>query len=155
VIESKRILAVDPGGATGFAFWEGSPLRIENELLMQWQELDDDGLTTARTVEQEINKGLDILVCESFSLNAGTMKKSTAGSLQTIQTIGMLRWLAFVHAVPFVLQTPAAAASFSSDDKLRRLGWWKVGEEHARSATRHLILYLAQQGLIDVKRLMP
>jgi hypothetical protein len=143
-----RVLAVDPGGATGLALWEKTP---GGESIQQWQIDSQMGLLA--TVEAELARGLDVLVCESFQLSRSS-KKSTAGSLQTIETIGALRWLAHKESRLFVLQSPSDAKTFVTDDKVNALNWWKVGEEHARSATRHLILYLTKSRLIDPERLI-
>lgn len=100
--------------------------------------------------------GLDVLVCEGFTINMGTAKKSTAGSLETIELLGTLRWLAHMAEVPFVVQMPSDASNFDAKGgKLKRLGWWTRGSDHARSATKHLVLYLVNEGLIDPKRLLP
>lgn len=42
----------------------------------------------------------------------------------------------------FKLQTPAEAKAFVSNEKLKRVGWYTVGMDHGRDATRHLLLWL-------------
>ena len=34
--------------------------------------------------------------------------------------------------------------TFATDDKLRRLGWYKPGKGHANDAARHLLLWFAK-----------
>lgn len=156
MVEMTRVLAVDPGGTSGLVYWEGRGAAPGSpETVTPYQVSDSmHGIATARAVELEIAKGLDVLVCESFTINAGTARKTQDGSLQTIETIGMLRWLTDRAGVPFVLQRPGDAINFTSDAKLMQLGWWWKGQEHARSATRHLVLYLASKRLIDLDRLV-
>jgi hypothetical protein len=81
-----------------------------------------------------------------------TLKKSR----QTWSTegIGALRYLTKVFDAEFVLQTPAAAKSFSTNDKLKKIGWYKPGKGHANDAARHLLLYGVGNGLVDVRQFM-
>jgi hypothetical protein len=144
-----RILAIDPGGTTGLALWTSNK---GGESIQQWEIADP--LNVLYTVRDESSAlGLDALVCERFDLGPRTQAKSTAGSAQTIELIGALRWLAAEDGCPFILQAPVDAVQFVTDEKLRNLGWWCVGKEHARSATRHLVLYLATQKIITLSRL--
>lgn len=151
-----KVMAVDPGVTTGIAVWESKWPGWRAESFSARQV--DEQLAAAEIVRSWVDPPgpprLDVLVCESFRLSAGTVKKSQAGSLVTIELIGMLRWLAHRANVPFVLQSPADAEAFSTNDKLNLLGWWTPGLEHARSATRHLVLYLVRTGCIDTQRVI-
>lgn len=147
------ILAVDPGGTTGFATWDYDETRVPEEQFAAWD--DPDRFNAIETVRERIVTGVEIVVCESFQLSMNTLKKSTAGSLETIEMIGALRWVCHKRGVEFVTQKPSDAAGFSTPEKLKAIGWWTPGSDHARSATKHLILYLAANRLIDPSRLIP
>lgn len=140
------VIAVDPGGTTGLATYELTP---GGESLEQWQVQDQfEVLDTVRNLLALRSDA--VLVCEDFNIG-GTRDRS---SNKTIELIGGLRLIARDFGAAFVLQSPSEAKSFVTDAKLRRVGWWKVGLEHSRSATRHLLLYLAKNKLIDLQRLV-
>ena len=42
---------------------------------------------------------------------------------------------------------------FATDAKLRALGMWTKGVDHPRDATRHLILFLCTERIIDLVKL--
>ena len=153
LLRPARVVAVDPGGTTGLASWT----RYEDgrEDVEGWEEMTwADTMRWVHTV-MSYRVALDALVVEDFFLGNSTAKKSTKGPKQTIELIGMLRYLAFTKGVPFILQAPADSRSFSTPDKLKRLGWWEPGSDHVQSATKHLLLYLVRSHLIDAERLLP
>jgi hypothetical protein len=140
-----RILAVDPGGNTGLARWADG----------NWEAWFEDAQTAASQVHAELVAGLDALVFESFRISAQTAKKTQTGSLEAIELIGIGRYLARQYGTRFVLQSPAEAKIFATDEKLKALGMWTKGVDHPRDATRHLLLFLAKERLFDVKKLIP
>lgn len=135
-----RVFAVDPGGSTGFAEWRDGKFRA-------WAEPWEDACAT---VHRELATDVDRCVCESFHISKRTAEKSTAGSLQTIELIGVTRYMARVYEVPFTTQSPSEAKMFATDAKLRALGMWTKGVDHPRDATRHLVLFLCNRRLIDL-----
>lgn len=144
-----KVLAVDPGGATGMAYWQDGPPEEFSACTVA------EPMRVLEMVRKYIlEEKIDVLVCETFTISAGTAKKSREGSNTAIELIGAMRWLAYKGETPFVLQKPGDASGFCTDAKLRNLGWWTKGPDHARSATRHLVLYLASSGAIDLARLI-
>lgn len=137
----RFVLAVDPGGLTGWA-WHATEF---DSIPASGQ---DEPMAFLRRVENAlIPNGRDTLVvCEKFSISEGTVRKSREGALLTIRTIGALEWLCHKHGAEFDLtQTPADAKALVTNDRLRALGWWKVGEDHSRDALRHLALRLVKE----------
>jgi hypothetical protein len=134
-----NILAVDPGKRTGLATWSNG----------HFEAWDVDGwpdavnyITTA--VPHEFGSGIDLLVCESIVITAQTAKKSQ-DVLTSVEQIGVCRYVSMKHGVEFQLQSPGEAKSFGTDAKLRAMSMWTEGSDHARDATRHLILALARR----------
>jgi len=139
------IFAIDPGGTTGLATYsrenglrvmQGPPYEI-----IEWVEAN------VRTA--------DLVVCESFTIGQGTLKKSREGSNTAIETIGVIRWLAYRAGVGFRLQSPAEAKGFSTNFKLRAVGWYDGIPEHARDAARHLLLACVREGLVPAESVIP
>ena len=89
----------------------------------------------------------DVIVCEDFRITMQTAKKSAQPD--ALKIIGALDYLAFRDGAKFVLQTPADAKRFATDDRLRKAGLWTPGRRHANDAARHLFLYLCKKGLLN------
>lgn len=134
------VIAFDPGGTTGWARRTGTGLFVSGQ--GDWYSVLH---TTHETLQMEATP---IIVCEDFIFTNQTLKKTR----QTYSTegIGVLRYLAQRYGREFVLQTPAAAKTFSTDAKLKRIGWHVPGQNHANDAARHLLLYAASNGLVAV-----
>ena len=88
-----------------------------------------------------------LVVCESFIPRPG----AKTWQPDAIETIGVLRHLCRWHRHRFELQAPADAKRFSTDAKLKRLGWYQPTEGgHANDAIRHLLLALVKHNGIDL-----
>jgi hypothetical protein len=85
---------------------------------------------------------------ERFILTSVSARRP--GSVEAIQAWGVARAMAHLHgAGEFVDdQTSAMAKSFSTDDRLRALGWYTPGAPHANDAARHLLLWLVRRELL-------
>lgn len=141
-----RVLAVDPGLRSGWALW------CPDALDPPWEARVYDPMPLLAFTEQELDHGLNLVVCEAYRITAATAQKSQQH--WSLELIGALRWLAYKAGVEFVLQTPAEAKSFVPDQRLRDLGMWTPGkEDHARDATRHLVLALAKRRELAVSPL--
>jgi hypothetical protein len=142
-----NVLAVDPGRTTGFALCSADVGEIFH--FNAWQE--PDWVSAVWEVEQR-RAWTQLVVCESFVISPQTVRKSQ----QTIslELIGAMRYLCARTNTEFKLQTPADAKRLGTDARLKALGWWTPGQDHARDATRHLLLALVTRGLIDPARLL-
>lgn len=137
-------MAVDPGGITGYVIWTDGE-RVENEL-----KANEFVQFIADLVEQ--NK-IDCIVCERFIVTSQTGKFSQAN--WSLEQIGVLKFLSARFHISFVLQNVSDAKRFASDERLNSVGWTKPkGAGHARDAQRHLLLYLVNQKLLDLKLLI-
>lgn len=142
-----RILAVDPGNMTGMAFLGGFEALTPNEP-KTWEL---PALEATQLCDAILDDYIEILVvCESFIPRPG------AGTFQpdAMYTIGALRYLALKHRAGFELQSPADAKKFSTDKKLKSLGWHTpTPDGHANDALRHLLLGMVRHSKIDLGRL--
>lgn len=138
-----RILAVDPGNVTGLAFLDtqlGEP--------SAWE---DAALESVAWIEHHLDT-LDVVVCESFIPRPGAYSWQP----EALYTIGAIRYLCSRESVEFVLQSPADAKKFSSNEKLKRVGWYTPTRGgHANDAQRHLLLIAVKRGLVSPARLLP
>jgi len=149
---TNYILAVDPGKATGIALFllvDG----VEPELVHS-VEVDFAGYApTIRSILDE-HKSVHI-VCERFTINAQTAKKSQAP--YSLEKIGVLKqiMLDFGYALDDLhLQSPADAKAMFDNSKLKKLEYWhRGGEGHALDAIRHGLLYMVKLGWSPLNKL--
>ncbi len=136
-------IAVDPGSATGLAEWNPATRALQTFDLPAMQAVD--------WINGELwAGGVELVVCEAFTITQKTLEFSRGGSNDAIEVIGAARWLARQYRVTFELQQPAEAKGFSSNEKLKRAGFvTPASPDHRRSAARHLLLGLVRHQVID------
>lgn len=124
------ILSVDPGKSTGWACHTTLDLPASGEVTGRYAFED------WFEVEMQFDDPAAI-VCEDY------VDDSTAKSRQVdaLRIIGYLDGRCHALGIPFVLQ-PRTAQRWSSPAKLKALGWWAVGQDHGRSALKHLLYWL-------------
>ena len=143
---------VDPGLTSGCALFHRSD---DNELTLLWSD-ELDWIHTTRKADQVLREygGEDVqIVLERFTITAATAKNSQ--QQWSIEIIGMLRLLALAHgAGEIALQSPADAKRFSTNPRLKALGFWHVGGGgHALDAIRHGVLWFTRHGWSDSRLL--
>lgn len=147
-----RVFCIDPGPHVGASYWTDTVIDAgqsgysPGEGFKAWEWTPEQFYTDAESWVL----AADVTVCEDFSIGGARSKEANV----TIEMIGILRYLAHKHGKKFVTQRPGAY-KFAGSDKLKRLGWYTPGSDHVRSATGHLVLYLAENNLIDRARLLP
>lgn len=144
---TRHILAVDPGKATGLALFRriGSN---EPELLMSSEADFTDYVSAIRSVFAE-HPNVEV-ICEKFTINVQTAKKSQAPF--SLECIGALKVVMIDNGLDpesLKYQLPANAMSMFPNQKLKTLEYWhRGGEGHALDAIRHGLLYLVTSGWV-------
>ena len=133
------ILAVDPGGTTGWASL--TPDGFE-------AGFDADWLHFCQMVSDHPP---DICVVEKFTITTQTAKLTRC--YDPLYIIGTLLFFAKRDGFRIVFQTPSEAKTFSTNEKLKRINWYTTND-HARDAARHLLLYAVRSGLITGRDLI-
>lgn len=143
---APRILALDPGKTTGTAYHDTETGDVE------FRQLNfDDTCQYAGTLTAKHGESL-LIVAESFIITANTAKNSQAP--WSLELIGVARFFSrFYCGRDLRLQSPASAKRFSSDERLRMLGWYNKGMGHANDAARHLLLLEATRGYLTTEQL--
>lgn len=138
---SLHVLVVDPGLASGFAFWDATTQRPTTgtaefgtigELAVNWH--------TRHAMHERV------VVCESFIIGPHTAKHTQAP--WSLEVIGVMRWFTHRYGAKFVLQKPVDAKGFVPDARLKKVEWFTPGRDHENDALRHLYLYLTRAGVI-------
>ena len=137
-----RVLAIDPGNVTGVAYFDTS--------LGEPDSWEDEPFEVINYVE-DLTATLDAVVCESFIPRPGAYSWQP----EALYTIGAVRYVCRREGVTFVLQSPADAKRFSTNEKLKRLGWYSpTTGGHSNDALRHLLLFSVKNRLINTERLL-
>lgn len=141
------ILAVDPGGTTGYSYID--TLRLE-EGPSSGQLPPQDFCGWAEVTAESWCEELTI-VCERFTISARTLKVSRAGSYDAIEVIGVLRYLSKKYCGrDLEMSAPSEVMNLFPDKKLKDLGWYVPGQGHANDSLRHLARACAKRKLIRV-----
>jgi hypothetical protein len=117
---TQAILAVDPGKMSGLAFHDYETRRAD------FHEFEFDN-TCAYVMEKarEYRERL-LLVSESFIITINTAKNTQAP--WSLELIGVMRYVSrTLTGRDLTLQQPAAAKRFSSNERLKLMGYWTPG----------------------------
>lgn len=130
-------LALDPGVTTGVA-WRNLHGDLE---ATQWPG------ETIVVILDGFHAGyrLTEVVLENFRSRPGP-----AVNLSAPEVIGRVYAWADERGVPVVRQDASPVKTVITKDRLRAMGGWKRGEEHARDATRHLLYREHALGLVEL-----
>jgi len=126
-----RILAIDPGGVSGIAEFDGQQFTC-GEIEGGYAPLLDYAWVRLQSI--------DMLVIERFNINAGTHEK--AREFDAVYAVGGILWMGHYAEIPVVLQQPAVGKGkmFATHDKLRTLGMYTPSKGgHQVDATCHLL----------------
>jgi hypothetical protein len=141
------IVALDPGGTTGFAVyreerdndaanlryggsWRAGHIGPEEHHVELWNFL-------AKLQQHDENL---TVVCESFEFRQGKQRANI--NLMSKEYIGVAKLFGTVWGIPVVFQTAAQGKGFASDEKLKVMGLYTPGKKHAMDAMRHLVTYM-------------
>lgn len=145
--DNYQVLALDPGGTTGWAVFEVHPdamggdpdIRIMSNILF-WEA----GQFTGKQDDQ-IDAIVDLvnhwpharLVTEDFKL------RQLNAQLDPVEINATLRWA--IRPRYWVKQHASLAMATVTDDRQKAWGYWLPGQEHARDAVKHAITFLKRR----------
>lgn len=146
--EQIRIIAVDPGGTTGLVV-------VRPDLTIEASMEIPDWYDVPKYIEDMYilhdESGIDppFVVCERFFITGQTHKKTPQEEPKDI--IGALKYLHRKYTgLPLPLQSPSDAKSFSTNDKLHKVGFWHIGGAgHANDAFRHALLFMFKRQMVS------
>lgn len=138
---SEAVVALDPGGTTGWAAWE------PDEGFSHGQIGPDEHHELLYQLLGRFYVGHDkvMIACESFDFRK--FDGNRAGiNLISREYIGVTKLFAKqFKGVSVHLQSPGEGKGFVNDEKLKALNLWVPGQKHARDAYRHLIYFLVNK----------
>lgn len=140
IVGEFALIAIDPGKLSGYAVFRVSP---EGPELVLSLELNEQDLWDQLTVDLSHLDMPTRVVFETFKITPQTGKNSDAP--WSLEHIGVIKYLCREFGVQWHEQTPAAAKTFATNERLKKLKFWHVGGAgHANDAIRHAVLYLVQ-----------
>lgn len=141
------VLAIDPGELTGLALVHVPIL----ETYFPWELPFQQAGTLIMDTCAHFGGSLDV-VCEQFTISMRTVKNAPAP--WSLEVIGVARYFSQTltgQDLTLYEQKPP----FSTDDRLRALGWYRpTPNGHANDAGRQLLKHLVACGFRD-ERLWP
>lgn len=144
------VMAVDPGKTTGFAVVEWDKQSDEVRVAFS-AELDFEGFAkTADECMASASQDDFYVVCESFIINAQTVRNSQAPySLEQIGVLKYICWKSGYDPSRIAFQAPVNAKNMFPNPRLKELGTWhRGGDGHANDAIRHGLLRLVKAGWV-------
>jgi hypothetical protein len=156
-----RVIALDPGGTTGWAMYSAE--RMEDPIANVFEYYNEQwtqGQLGPEPHHAELLHLMEMMhvesyrvVCESFEFRGGAAKVRDNLNLDAKEYIGVVKLFAQERKVPTRFQTAAMGKGFITDDKIKRAGLWHPGWRHAMDAQRHLLYYLVNiEGRRDLAR---
>jgi len=146
---TERIVALDPGGTTGWAMWQDTsiPNQADNGL---WENFTCGQMETAKH-HLRLHDWLEHLhtqkftvVDERFEFRKGDEHRAGI-NLISREYIGVAELFCQQRDVHHVMQQAASAKGFVTNDKLKVMGLYVPGKQHAMDAMRHLIYYMVNR----------
>jgi hypothetical protein len=148
------IIAIDPGGTTGVAWWTADGREV-NPSQFQTKQIgpctDDAELWYLTTVLGGIirsnpNRRIRV-IGESFDFRMEERYRDKI-DYTAAEVIGALRlWHHPLDQDQIFMEFKGAGLGkgFWSDEKIKKIGLWRQGQRHAMDAMRHLLRYMAFQ----------
>lgn len=135
-----KLLALDPGETTGWAFFDTTvnPFNRGTEQISTWpiQEAVENLSFLVTKLEP------DFVVFESYNIYSWKSDNHKQSNVPTIQVIGTLQTLLVQRNIPWTTQNAQTAKGFVTDDKLKSWGYYERGKKHGRDACRHACYWL-------------
>jgi len=132
----ERLLAIDPGETTGWAYFADAELVATGEVGpedVSMQSIDImDVLDVCRPY---------IVIVEDYRIYGHKAKSHSWSALHTPKLIGAIEALCTIRKIPMVLQG-ASSKQFCTNCKLQQWGFYQVGSAHRNDAVRHACYWL-------------
>ena len=146
VPEAKgTLVALDPGGTTGYAIFNHLTLQEAGQLDTGSQEEAlklFEPLLGVGDRDRNRNRNIDAVVMEDHRVYQNRIEQHAGSSLSTPRLIGMIETLCLQHSIPWHKQPASMPKQFVTDEKLKAWGLYLPGKRHARDAIRHACYFI-------------
>lgn len=132
----ERLLALDPGHTTGWAVFEGGEPTASGQVATE-----AEGWECIYRLFQDTNPTM--VVYENYRIYAHKLARHSNSEVYTLRLIGAIEFICEVLCkIPYYNRMAQEAKGFVTDEKLKKWGYYKTGEKHARDAIRHGCYFL-------------
>lgn len=122
-----RLLALDPGTTTGWAFF------VDGELKKCGQCIGED----IRIEKLILELNPTVVVTEEYVLYPWAIRQQQWSDLPVSQLIGVIKFICKKQKVAIVMQGANLGKGFCKDARLRGWNYYITGKKHANDAIRH------------------
>lgn len=137
-----KLLALDPGGTTGWSFWQYSP--VTPLTLIEYGQAPN-GAPGLRDFILAFNKTVDEVVAETFVLDGRTQFPDiTSKRCEGVLDVLFPDWIGQRNTYK----------AHADDLLLKRHGWWFKGMDHARDSARHAVALLKTRKHMPTLRML-
>ena len=137
--ELPTILALDPGGTTGYCLWLPDQDRVVQGQLVLPNHHKELYAICARG--RKTTKGSFVIVCERFEFRRDERHRDKIDYVAR-EYIGVVKlFVQMTLGATLFEQGASQAKQFFSDDVLKKLSVWVPGQRHAMDATRHYLYH--------------
>jgi len=139
-----NILALDPGGTTGFCIYRPVLQGLERGQIGPHEHHDELDNLLEQLFCSCVNMGEELhIVCEQFEFRKTERHRDFINYIPR-EYIGVVKLFFKKMRAPALqlhFQSASQAKGFWDDDKLKKLDLWVPGKTHADDATRHYLYY--------------
>lgn len=143
-----HVWAFDPGETTG---WCHLSIHDGEVGVFSCGETDHQGIGNLLFDNQALKAAISKrdVVETTFVIEKYVMNSKITQSPWSLETTGLIRYMAVRNQIPIVSQTPGAAKQLASNDVIKRAGLYEPGKGHAMDAVRHALYFLiVKKGLL-------
>lgn len=149
-----HVLAIDPGGTTGWAHFiipRKSMFGNEPSEVLDWGtgeiygSEDEQAIKIARMAREIQSLSYRIgpaVVIEDFDFGAPFRDKAVYSPVRIAAKIKLLHHMGLMDDSRVVMQSRSIAKEHMTDERLRMSGFWVPGPDHQRDAVRHALTVL-------------
>lgn len=136
-----RVLAIDPGWGTGWAWYDTLTGEFESGEVTGFIECCEQ-LAYLLADPQLLE-----VVAETFVIDDRTVKLTQ--QTEALRLLGVLEWECSKRDFGYTLHSAKDPKKPKAKRILKALGWWvKTKDDHANSAAYHLYCYLSNRGML-------
>lgn len=130
-----QVLGIDPGPRPGAVL-----LQIAGGMVVHAGRLRPDQI-------EDLIPAADLVALERFIVGRGTVRKTKAGTLETLAQIEQFRAVTHRAGVRLVEYPAGTVKPWATDDRLRAFGCYVPGD-HDRDAARHALFAAVRSKLL-------
>ncbi len=128
----ERLLCLDPGDTTGFAFFRDG-------VLTSYEQCSRKSETMLQLIEHYRPQ---VITCERYVIYSWKTETHAWSDVPTLRLIGVIEFICMQKKIMLVMQGTQAVKNFCTDKRLKEWGYFNKEKKHSMDAVRHGCFYL-------------